>query len=128
MTKTKKLTGVLMLCAAMAFLDAPSLFAAFVLPSVNGPSLGDQNVNVYTLSQAINTQTQAGFQGSPTAAGTTQATCLKLLAAYKSVATTASSTGVCLPPATGGTKVVINNAGANTLSLYGSATPFKSGT
>ena len=130
MTNFKKLFGTFALCAVMAFagMGVQSLFATFTLPSVNGPSLGDQNVNVYTLADAINKQNNASFQGSLVAAGTNQATCLKLLAAFNNVITTASSTGVCLPPAVGGQRLTINNAGANTLSVYGSATPFKSGT
>lgn len=55
-----------------------------------------------------------------TAAGTTQATCTPLpaTAGLIEVDTTASSTGVCLPPALPGTDFAVYNNGANTLTFY----------
>lgn len=56
------------------------------------------------------------------AAGSSQATALQLTNAINYVATTASSTGVNLPTMNPGDSVYVYNAGANTLSVYGSAT------
>ncbi len=64
------------------------------------------------------------FQSGITATGTNQATALQLTAgiAMFEVDTTASSTGVALPQCVAGTGIQLRNAGAQTLSIYGSAT------
>lgn len=54
-----------------------------------------------------------------TATGTTQATALLLGAVNNYVGTTAASTGVQLPSVGLGDSIVIGNAGASTLSVYG---------
>ncbi len=63
------------------------------------------------------------YQSGITAAGTTQATATQLNAgiAMFSIDTVAASTGVALPQCVAGTQLDIRNAGANTLSIYGSA-------
>jgi hypothetical protein len=53
-----------------------------------------------------------------TATGTTATDALALSAVVNVVATTASSTGVKLPPAEAGAQVVVFNNGANTLTVY----------
>lgn len=53
-----------------------------------------------------------------TAAGTTTADALQLSACYNSISTTASSTGVKLPPTEVGAMVVVYNGGAQTLTVY----------
>lgn len=53
-----------------------------------------------------------------TAAGTTQADALQLTADVNTVSTTASGTGVKLPPCEKGAMVVVNNMGAQTLAVY----------
>lgn len=53
-----------------------------------------------------------------TAAGSNQATALQLSAVYNTVGTTASSTGVLLPPSEAGAMVTVHNDGANTLQVY----------
>jgi hypothetical protein len=64
------------------------------------------------------------FQSGITAAGTNQATALQLPAgiALLEVDTAAASTGVALPQCVAGTFLLLSNAGAQTLSIYGSAT------
>lgn len=53
-----------------------------------------------------------------TATGSTQATALQLSAVANTIGTTASSTGVKLPPCEAGALVFIYNAGAQTLTIY----------
>lgn len=53
-----------------------------------------------------------------TATGTTVSDALQLSAVVNVVATTASSTGVKLPPAEAGAMVTVFNNGANTLTVY----------
>lgn len=57
-----------------------------------------------------------------TAAGTTQATALQLSAVMNAIGTTASSTGVKLPPCEAGAVVYVYNGGANTLQIYSNET------
>lgn len=54
-----------------------------------------------------------------TASGTNQGTALALTKNINNVTTVASSTGVALPAPVAGMKVVVINAGANTLAIYG---------
>jgi hypothetical protein len=60
------------------------------------------------------------YQYAFTAAGTTQATALQLPAGIHlmEVDTTASSTGVALPPCLQGTALMLYNNGASTLTVY----------
>lgn len=53
-----------------------------------------------------------------TATGTTQADALQLSAGVNTLGTTAASTGVKLPPCEEGAMVVVNNMGAQTLTVY----------
>lgn len=53
-----------------------------------------------------------------TATGSTAADALQLSAVVSVVATTASSTGVKLPPAEAGAQIVVFNNGANSLTVY----------
>lgn len=57
--------------------------------------------------------------GALTATGTSQATALLLSKSFNYIGTTAASTGVQLPACDPGDSVVIANAGASTLSVYG---------
>jgi hypothetical protein len=52
------------------------------------------------------------------AAGTTQGTATALTVDYNVITTAAASSGVVLPTATAGRRIVIVNKGANTLSIY----------
>jgi len=53
-----------------------------------------------------------------TAAGTTNADALRLNAIHNRVTTTASGTGVLLPPIEPGAEVTVMNSGANALLVY----------
>lgn len=85
-----------------------------------GPALVD-GVWLYGLAGGQNYSFQSGL----TALGTNQATALQLnpgITMY-SIDTVASNTGIALPQCIAGTQIEgIRNAGANTLSIYGSAT------
>jgi len=53
-----------------------------------------------------------------TATGSSVTDALKLSASVNTVSTTAASTGVQLPPCEAGALVVVNNQGAQTLTVY----------
>lgn len=96
-----------------------ALGAIGTIPS-NGFALPDgQWLN--GLSQGHNSTFQSGF----TAAGTTQATATQLpdLVKYMEVDTTASSTGVALPPAIAGMQISVYNNGVSTLAIYPAIAP-----
>lgn len=114
----------LVLLGAMAY-------AAFTLPGTQGPGLGDNNVNPYTLALAINSANQTGFSAGLTAAGASSQTgSLALVNPFNQVTSSAASAGVTLPTATGGRSVVIFNGAAAgiVLSIFGSNSPFTAGT
>lgn len=64
------------------------------------------------------------YQSGLTATGTNQATALQLpaLISMFSIDTVAANTGVALPQCVAGTSIDLRNAGASTLSIYGSTT------
>jgi hypothetical protein len=59
-----------------------------------------------------------GVSPALTAAGSTQGTALELTRPINDVTTVAASTGIRLPAATPGIRIVIRNGGANTLNVY----------
>jgi hypothetical protein len=59
-----------------------------------------------------------GVSPALTAAGSTQGTALELTRPINDVTTVAASTGIRLPVATPGIRIVIRNGGANTLNVY----------
>lgn len=102
--------------------------AVLPTPQVQGPFLGDQFTNIFSLQQATSLQNQWGFQSAQTANNTTQATCTVITQPIVQFTTVASSGAACLPPATAGRMVFIANEGAQTLQLFGSNNPVVSGT
>lgn len=95
--------------------------AAFTLPGATGPSMGDANVNPYTLGKAINEFNQQQTTATLTAlagGGQTSATQLQYgLNVVATVVTAADS--VQLPPCNVGAVVYVNNASANATTVYG---------
>jgi hypothetical protein len=59
-----------------------------------------------------------GVSPALTSSGNSQGTALLLTRPINDVTTVAASSGVVLPAATAGTRVVIRNGGANTLNVY----------
>jgi len=59
-----------------------------------------------------------GVSAALTAAGSTQGTALALTRPINDVTTVAASTGVVLPSATAGMRIVIRNGGANSMNVY----------
>lgn len=59
-----------------------------------------------------------GAQAGATAAGATQGTALAITNSNVEVTTTAAATGVRLPVAVAGMRIVVSNRGANSLSVY----------
>lgn len=117
--------------AAFAFvlMGFAGAYATFTLPAQTGPSLGDFNVNPYTLANAINTNTQQASQTLALGPANTQSTCANVTAPMVNLSTSSIANGsVCLPPAFAGREVMINNPSGQTLNLFGSNTPAVVGT
>jgi len=120
------LVGAVLTFSAMFSVSA---FATLVLPGVQGPSLGDQNTNIYTITQAINLLNQAGFSAAQTSGvANAQATCLNLSNPLNQITSNVSTGSVCLPAAIAGRIVFITNTTANQINLFGSNTPQTVGT
>jgi hypothetical protein len=103
--------------------------ATLQLPGVQGPFLGDQNTNLYSVASAINNNNQNAFSAALTANNAnSQSTCTTITNPLNLVTTSASTGSLCLPPATAGRIVMIGNGTSNGLNLFGSNTPFVPGT
>lgn len=104
--------------------------AALIPPAVNGPWLGDQNSNLFSIINAHIQGSGYGFRAGLSVSQTSaQANCTQLDANTLQEVKTSASTGyVCLPPAISGKVVMIGNGAGQTIDLYGSATPAVSGT
>jgi hypothetical protein len=103
--------------------------ATLSLPGVNGPFLGDQNTNLYSVANAINNFNQLAFTPAISASQTSgQANCTQLTTPLNDVTVSASTGYVCLPTATGGRVVWIYNISGQTIDIYSSAASFTPGT
>lgn len=104
--------------------------ATIPLPNVPGPSIGDANANIYSLTNAITLNNQLGFHSGLSVSQTaTQAGCTQLDAnPLQEVKTSASTGSICLPTAVAGKQIQIGNASGQTIDIFGSATTFTSGT
>ena len=112
-------TGVSGLGTGVAtFLATPSAanLAAAVTEETGSGSL------VFATSPSLTTPTLnsavVNNNNAVSAAGTTQGTATALTVDYNVITTAAASSGVVLPTATAGRRIVIVNKGANTLSIY----------
>ena len=109
-----------------------ALSASLLPPAVNGPWLGDQNSNLYSI---ITAHIQGSGYGAGTAITTIdqtvgQANCTQTgLANMMHYLKTSAATGyICLPPALQGRLVMYQNATGQTIDIYGSNTFAVSGT
>lgn len=104
--------------------------AQLPLPASNGPSLGDQNSNLYTMIQAYVTGSGFGSHTKISVSQTSgQANCTQFDANAQQEVTTSASTGyACLPTAIAGKEINIGNATNQTIDLYTSAASAVSGT
>ena len=117
------------LCFAASF--SWNAFAVFTLPAQTGPSLGTNEVNVYTLANAINLNNGIAFTTISTidqTAGQANCTQLPVTSASFNLATSAGTGYVCLPAAFPGREIFLGNATGQTIDLYGSAATAVSGT
>lgn len=113
--------------AGLAFLGllgygvAPAVKAAFVLPATQGPFLGDNNVNPFTLAKAINEFNQHQTRDTLTAtASGTQANSLQLSYGFNEVSVVATTAdGVDLPRCVNGAIVFVANTSANSMTVFG---------
>jgi hypothetical protein len=86
--------------------------AATILVDLSSPTAG-------IFDSSTGARLATGGAGALVAAGTNQATALKLTAAVNVFGTVAAGTGGALPAPTPGAVVTIVNGGANTLAVYG---------
>lgn len=113
---------------ALVLLGAAA-YAVLPTPGVQGPFLGDQFTNIFSLQQAVTFNNQNGFSaalGAPNA--NSQSTCTAITNPLNLVTTSVSTGSLCLPPAFAGRIVMIGNGTSNGLNLFGSNTPFTAGT
>ena len=98
-----------------------SAFAVLTLPAFNGPYLGDQNTNLYTIAQAVNQWNQQQATVNLTArAGGGQTLATQLGYGLNQVATVASGAdSVQLPACNIGAAVYVTNDGANATTVFG---------
>jgi hypothetical protein len=113
--------GSLVLAAASVWAVPTTL----PLPAIPVPYLGDFGNNLSTLTQSYLAGSGHGTVNLGSVSQTnTQAACTPIGPANDSklyVITTSASTGsVCLPTANAGKEVIISNASASTVNLYGS--------
>jgi len=105
--------------------------AQIPLPGVNGPYLGDQNNNLYTLTLSyIQNSGQGAHAGISASQTSGQVNCTQLDSNALQQVTTSASTGyVCLPTAYSGKSILIGNGvSGQTIDIYSSATSYTSGT
>jgi hypothetical protein len=116
--------------AAFALVTLGALaHAALQLPGVQGPFLGDQNTNLYTVASAINNNNQLAFTPAISASQTVgQANCTQITTPLNDVTVSAATGYLCLPTATAGRVVWIYNPTGQTVDLYTSAASFTPGT
>lgn len=124
----KSIRSMLAGSVVLALLLSPAS-AVIPLPGVNGPFLGDQSANIFTLTQALTLLNQLGV-GSALTSGpaNVQATCLPLAQPLNQITVNASTGSVCLPTAVAGRVMWITNTTANQVNLFGANAPFVPGT
>jgi hypothetical protein len=135
MTRLRSIAAaVALVLVGVSIALAPALIIRFAhatlsLPGVNGPFLGDQNTNLYSVANAINNFNQLAFTPAISASQTVgQANCTQLTTPLNDVTVSASTGYVCLPTATAGRVVYIFNPSGQTVDIYSSATSFVPGT
>jgi hypothetical protein len=120
--------------AAFALVLLGGLVANAVIQNTapQGPYLGDANVNLYTLLQAITQDNQDGFTPTYSVSQTSgQANCTNLVSTtpMHNITTSAGTGYICLPTAFAGRQVFIGNSvSGQTIDIYSNATSYTSGT
>lgn len=103
--------------------------ATLQIPGVQGPFLGDQNTNFFSVASAINNNNQNAFSAALAAPNANvQLTCTNITNPLNLVTSSVNTGSLCLPPATAGRIVMVGNGTSNGLNLFGSNTPFTPGT
>jgi hypothetical protein len=135
MTRLRSIAAaVALVLVGVSIALAPALIIRFAhatlsLPGVNGPFLGDQNTNLYSVANAINNFNQLAFTPAISASQTSgQANCTQLTTPLNDVTVSASTGYVCLPTALAGRVVWIANPSGQTIDIYSSVASFVPGT
>jgi hypothetical protein len=99
-------------------------------PGTQGPWLGDNNFNIFTLWRAFVTSSGYSFTSGLSVSQTaTQVACTQLNTdGIQEVKTSAGTGSVCLPTAVAGKQIYIGNASGQTIDIFASNTPFTVGT
>jgi hypothetical protein len=118
----------LVLLGFVAHANVSSLWGGFT-PSVTGPWLGDNAININTLWQAASQQIGVTYwPGLSVSQTTTQAGCTQLNKGFSEVKTSASTGSVCLPTAIAGMDIMIGNASGQTIDIFSSVASYTVGT
>lgn len=102
--------------------------AALVIDVPNGPSLGSQNINPFTLASAIQGNNQQGFATIVPGPGNTQSTCTVVRTPLVLITSSVANGSICLPQGLGGQTIKVLNTSGQTVNTFGSNTPFAVGT
>mgnify|MGYP001605046248 CR=1 FL=1 len=120
--------GVFALVLASAlYANAGSVFQR---PSVSGPSLGDPNTNLDSITQGLQNNTFSNFFSFTTltiAAGNTTSTLIQPGFNFLTAAVGATGTMIMPTAKPGANVIIVNNTGANVLLFGNSANPFTPG-
>ena len=113
---------------ALVLLGALASRATLPLPGVQGPFLGDQSTNLFTVAQAINLNNQNGFATLAAPNANVQSTCTAITQPLNQVTSSTNTGSLCLPTAVAGRLIFLANGTGNGLNLFGSNQSFTVGT
>lgn len=133
--ETKVIAGAAITAGSLVMSDSSGRVITFVDDGANVP-IGEARMAASNAGDVITCFVWPNFarpmaltaSGAVSAAGNNRATATQLTALMNDVTTVAASTGVVLPAAKAGLEVVVVNAGANTLAIYGGGTDTIDGT
>src|SRR5580704_3625168 len=123
---TSMLKNVLLAAGLLAFSMSAAMSQTLPLPGTPGPSLGDFNTNLYTLTKAIIAGSGVGVGNALSVSQTSgQSNCTQLgtVNMVHNLTTSASTGYVCLPAAIPGFYKNILNQTGQTINIYGGASP-----
>jgi hypothetical protein len=116
------LKKILLTASALAFGVSMALAQTLPLPGIPGPSLGDFNTNLYTLTKGVEAGSTVAVGVALSVSQTSgQANCTQFGQVHMvhNIATSAGTGYVCLPPAIPGFFKVIQNNTTSAISIYG---------
>lgn len=125
--KLHRIPSFLLACVVVLLLVAMAR-ATLNIDVPNGPSLGSQNINPFTLATAIANNNQQNFATIVPGAANTQSTCTVVATPLVNIASSVANGSICLPKAIGGQTIKVLNTSGQTVNTFGSNSPFTTGT